>query len=87
MVDRLKLQTAINRFSVFISENDGKNLKDAPFMVKWRLRFSSLGWLSVMTWKLKWTTYKTDRAFKKLSPEKRRQFVKIFEDILEDTEN
>jgi len=82
----MRLQTAIDRYVEFISNNQGKKLKDASFIVKWRLRFSKLGWLSIMTWKLKWVTYKTNCAFRRLSPEQRKKFNEIIEEVLHETQ-
>ena len=82
----MRRQTAINKYSEFISVNENVKLKDAPFLVKWRLRFSNLGWLSILTWQYKISKWRTDRTFKKLSPEKKKEVLKAFQEIINNLE-
>lgn len=76
----MRLQTAINKYSEHIS-NKGE-LKNAPFLVKWRIRFSKLGWFSVRTWRSKYYDWLLPRKIKKLTPKKREEIKKILDDIL-----
>ena len=79
----MRFQTAINKYSKHIS-NGGK-FKNAPFLVKWRIRFSTLGWFSLTTWKIKYYDWILPRKIEKLSPEKRERLKKILNDILSDS--